>query len=115
MDKIVKRYYQLKAKQKEIEGELSELRGEIMKHCDEQGVQELESGGCKVRIVLQERRDYDENKLYNALPDPAVWRMLSKPDSSKISSLVKLNVITEEHIKDTYALKRVSLLQVDKV
>jgi len=115
MDKVIKRYYQLKAKQKELESELSELRSEIMKHCEEQDVLELEAGGCRARIVLQERREYDDNKLYNALPDPAVWRMLSKPDTSKISSLIKLNVITEEHIKDTYLTKRVSLLQVDKL
>lgn len=115
MDKIAKRYYQLKAKQKEIEGELSELRNQIIGYCEELGVQELETGSFRVRIVQQERKEYDNNKLYHALPDPALWRMLSKPDSAKIASLIKLNVIEEEHIKDTYAIKCVSLLQVDKV
>ncbi|BBI35854.1 hypothetical protein [Cohnella abietis] len=114
MDKKVKRYYQLKQKQKEIEQELAELRSEILDHCTGQGVSQLEVGGYKVKIVLQERKEYDDNKLYEALPDPEVWRMLSKSDSSKITSLIKLNVITEDKIKDTFAVKNISLLQVDK-
>lgn len=114
MDKAIKRYYQLKQKQKEIEQELSGLRGEIMAYCMEQGVSELEAGSHKARIVTQERKEYDDNKLFEALPDPEIWRMLSKSDASKITSLIKLNVITEEKIKDTYSLKTVKLLQVDK-
>lgn len=115
MDKIVKRYYQLKQKQKEIEQELSLLRGEIINHCTEQEIPGFEVGGYKVKMVLQERKEYDDNKLYAALPDPEVWHMLSKPDSSKIASLVKLNVISEEKIKDTFTVKKVTLLQVDKI
>nr|WP_138752260.1 hypothetical protein [Paenibacillus sinopodophylli] len=114
MDKTVRRYYQQKQKQKEIEQELSELRNQILAHLTEQETGELEIGSHKVKIVVQERKEYDENKLYEALPDAALWRMLSKPDTSKIASLIKLNVITEEKIKDTYATKTVKLLQVDK-
>lgn len=114
MDKKVQRYYQLKQEQKEIERELAELRGEIMSHCAEQGVSELEAGNYKVKLVYQERKEYDDNKLYEALPDPGVWRLLSKSDSSKITSLIKLNVISEEKIKDTFSIKTITLLQVDK-
>ena len=114
MDKKVKRYHQLKQKHKEIEQELAELRGDILHHCNEQGVSELEVGGYKVKIVAQERREFDDTRLYEALPDPEVWRMLSKPDASKIASLIKLNVITEERIKDTYSVKHIALLQVEK-
>ncbi|RCW42497.1 hypothetical protein [Paenibacillus prosopidis] len=114
LDKIVQRYYKQKQKQKEIEQELTELRNEIISYCAEQDVNELEIGSHKVKIVIQERKEYDDNKLYEALPDPDIWRMLSKPDSSKIASLIKLNVITEEKIKDTFATKSVKLLQVDK-
>ncbi|XEC94386.1 hypothetical protein AB6A23_24225 [Paenibacillus tarimensis] len=114
MDKKVKRYYQLKRQQKEIEQELNVLRNEILSHCTEQGVTELEIGSYKVKLVLQERKEYDDNKLYEALPDPEVWRMLSKPDSSKISSLIKLNVIPEEKLKDTFLVKNITLLQVEK-
>ncbi|HUC93272.1 MAG TPA: hypothetical protein VMS09_14810 [Paenibacillus sp.] len=114
MDKKVKRYYQLKQKQKEIEQELTELRGDIMNHCKEQGVFELEVGNYKAKIVRQERKEYDDDKLYEALPDPGVWRMLSKSDASKIASLIKLNVISEEKIKDAFSVKSITLLQVDK-
>lgn len=114
MDKKVKRYYQLKQKQKEIEQELTELRSEITTYCAEQGVAEMEIGRYKVKIVFQDRKEYDDTKLYEALPDPGVWRMLSKSDPAKIASLLKLNVITDESIKDTFTVKTVKLLQVDK-
>lgn len=114
MDNAVKRYYQLKQKQKEIEQELTELRSQILGYCTEQGVTEQEVGSYRVKLVLQERKDYDEGRLYAALPDPEVWRMLSKPDPSKIAGLVKLNVIPEEKLRDTFSVKSVTLLQVDK-
>jgi hypothetical protein len=114
MDKTVRRYYQQKQKQKEIEQELTELRGEIMTYFTEQGVNELEIGSHKVKIVVQERKEYDDTKLFEALPDPELWRLLSKPDASKITSLIKLNVISEEKLKDTFSTKTVKLLQVDK-
>ncbi|NOU92195.1 hypothetical protein GC093_02950 [Paenibacillus sp. LMG 31456] len=114
VDKKVKRYYQLKQKHKEIEQELTELRNDITTYCTEQGVSELEVGGHRVKIVFQERKEYDDSKLYEALPDSEVWRMLSKSDSSKITSLIKLNVISEEKIKDTFTVKTVMLLHVDK-
>jgi hypothetical protein len=114
MDKAVRRYYQQKQKQKEIDQELAELRNEILNFLTEQGTNELEVGSHKVKIVVQERKEYDDTKLFEALPDPDLWRMLSKPDTSKIASLLKLNVITEEKLKDTFATKTVRLLQVDK-
>ncbi|MFS0724217.1 hypothetical protein [Paenibacillus sp. 1P07SE] len=114
MDKKVSRYYQLKQKVKVLEQEAAELRSEIMAHCAEQGLTELEVGGYRVKIVLQERKEYDDTRLYEALPDPQVWRMLSKTDPSKVASLVKLNVLKEDGLQDTYTVKQVSLLQVEK-
>ncbi|MCU6792476.1 hypothetical protein OB236_10080 [Paenibacillus sp. WQ 127069] len=114
MDKKIKQYYQLKQKHKEIEQELTELRSDILNHCTGLGVSRLEVGSYLVKVILQERKEYDDSKLYEALPDPEVWRLLSKADSSKIASLLKLNVITEDKIKDTFSIKNISLLQVDK-
>ncbi|WP_084509442.1 hypothetical protein [Paenibacillus assamensis] len=114
VDQNVQRYYELKQQQKEIEQELTALRSEILNHCTEQGASELELEHYKVKIVHQERKEFDDNKLYTAVVDPTVWRMLSKADPSKIASLLKLNFITEEKIKDTYSTKKISLLQVDK-
>jgi hypothetical protein len=75
-------------------------------HCLEQSAFELEAGSYKVKLITQERKEYDDIKLYEALPDPGVWRLLSKSDSSKIASLIKLNVITEETVRDTYSVKK---------
>jgi hypothetical protein len=114
LENKVRRYYQLKQKQKEMEGELAGLRNDITAHCAEQGLAELESGSYRVKIVQQQRKEYDDTKLYEALPDPQLWRLLSKPDTSKIASLLKLKVIAEEQIKEAVSLKTVTLLQVDK-
>ncbi|GIP10205.1 hypothetical protein J1TS5_23750 [Paenibacillus macerans] len=114
MDKKVKRYYQLKQQQKEAELEMAELRSEILKHCLEQGTAELEIGNYRVKTVIQERKEYDDQKLYEALPDPEVWRLISKADAQKVAGLIKLNVIPEERLKDTYATNRITLLQVEK-
>ncbi|GIP53080.1 hypothetical protein [Paenibacillus vini] len=114
MDKIVERYYEVKQQQKELDRELGELRQAILDYCRDQDTTGLDLESHKVTLVLQNRREYDENRLYDALPDLELWRMLSKPDSGKIASLVKLKVISEEKIKDTYTIKNVTLLQVDK-
>ncbi|WP_379152991.1 hypothetical protein [Paenibacillus sp. sgz5001063] len=114
MDKKVQQYYKLKAKQKEMEKELGELRQEILAFCAQQGQADNEIGGYRVKLVTQNRREYDDDKLYRTLSDPEVWRLLSKADSAKIASLIKLNIIEEEKIAHTYAVKTVTLLQVDK-
>lgn len=114
MDKTVRRYYQLKKKQKEIEQELTELRGQIIGHCSEQGRSELAIGSYRVRLVAQERREYDDRKLYDALNDAEAWRLVSRADPAKLAGVVKMNVISEEALQGTYATKKVTLLQVEK-
>ncbi|GAB6990009.1 hypothetical protein [Paenibacillus pini] len=114
MDEQVKRYYKLKQQQKEIEQSIKELRDQITTFCESQGEKEVEVGAYRVKLVHQYRKEYDDAKLYDALPDPDVWRLLSKVDSSKVTSLIQLKVIPEERIKDTYSLKQVTLLHVDK-
>lgn len=114
MEKKVQQYYRLKQKQKEIEKELAELRQDILSYCSEQGATEAEIGSYKVKLVTQNRKEYDDLKLYETLSDPEVWRMLSKSDPAKVASLTKLNVISEDKIMHTYSLKTVTLLQVDK-
>lgn len=114
LDETVRRFYQLKKKQKELDQELAGLREQILAHCAAQGVSEAEIGGYRVRIVAQERREYDDQKLYQALPDAEVWRLASRADPSKIAGLVRLNVLNEAILEDTYSLKKVALLQVER-
>ncbi|ALS28785.1 hypothetical protein IJ21_33960 [Paenibacillus sp. 32O-W] len=40
--------------------------------------------------------------------------MLSKADPSRIASLIKLNIIPEEKLNDTYSVRKITLLQVEK-
>ncbi|AIQ68640.1 hypothetical protein [Paenibacillus graminis] len=114
MEKKVQQYYKLKAKLKEMEKELSELRQDILAYCTEKGEADSEIGGYRVKLITQNRKEYDDDKLFQTLSDPEVWRLLSKADPAKIASLSKLNIIDEGKIAHTYALKTVTLLQVDK-
>jgi hypothetical protein len=111
----VRRYHQLKQQHKEIEQELGELRSEIIAQCMEQGVTDQIVGNYRIKLVSQERKEFDDQKLFAALPDHDVWRMISKADPSKISSMIKLNVISDETIRDTFSIKSVTLLQVEKI
>ncbi|WP_316244862.1 hypothetical protein [Paenibacillus antibioticophila] len=114
LDGIAERYFEIKVLQKELDQELSELRQQILESCKEQDSNRLELENYEIKLIVQQRREYDENRLYETLPDLELWRMLSKPDNSKISSLIKLKIISEEKIKDTYAVKNVTVVQVDK-
>lgn len=114
LDGIAERFFEIKVLQKELDQELSELRQQILDSCKEQDSNRLELENYEIKLIVQQRREYDENRLYETLPDLELWRMLSKPDNSKISSLIKLKIISEEKIKDTYAVKNVTVVQVDK-
>lgn len=114
MEKKVQQYYKLKSRQKEIEKELTGLRQEILAYCTDQGETEKVIGSYRVKLITQQRKEYDDEKLYNTLADPQVWRLLSRADPAKVASLAKLKVIAEERLTDTFTVKAVTLLQVDK-
>ncbi|NQX43993.1 hypothetical protein HQN87_01510 [Paenibacillus tritici] len=114
MEKKVQQYYKLKAKQKELEKELAGLRQDILAYFSEAGQTESVIGSYKVKLVTQNRKEYDDDKLYQTLSDPELWRLLSKVDPTKVASLTKLKVIAEEKIAHTYDIKTITLLQVDK-
>ncbi|AJY76177.1 hypothetical protein [Paenibacillus beijingensis] len=110
----VKRYTSLKKRKTELENEMNQLRSQIIEYCEQRHLTEFETGHFRVKLIYQERKEYDDQKLYEALPDPDVWRYISKADPGKISSLLKLNVLSEDQLSNTFKLKRISLLQVDK-
>lgn len=114
MEQQIRQYYRLKQKQKELEEQLGELRAEILAFCREQGLGELEAGGYRAKLVTQLRKEYNGEKLFAALPDLQLWQLLSKPDAGKIAGLVKLNVIKEEQLSETYEAKEIVLLQVER-
>lgn len=114
MEQKVQRYHELKQLMKDMEMVLSELRGDILNYCQDLGVTEVDVGDYKIKSIQQQRKEYDDGKLYEALPDSEVWRLISKADAQKVAGLVKLNVIPEAKLAGTYSVKNITLLQVDK-
>lgn len=113
MEEKLARYYELKAVKKQIDEELDSLRQQLLVEFPEPT--KLAVGEYQVKVTFQEKREFDDSKLYNALPDPSIWRLLSKVDSSKVSSLLKLNIITEDLLANTYEIKKVPYVQVQKL
>ncbi len=114
MNKIVSRYYQLKHKQKEIEQELAQLKTAIVENLQEKKKKELRIGSYHVRLVTSTRKEYNDVLLFNALPDPQLWRMVSKPDQGKIAGLLRINALSEEQLAHTFTIKEQLALYVDK-
>jgi len=114
MNKLISRYYQLKQKNKSIEQELAELKEQIVQHLNNENVTDQTIGTYRVRLVQSERKEYHETLLFNALPDPELWRMLSKPDQGKITGLIKVGALKEDQLKDTYTVKQQVALIIDK-
>ncbi|MFC6331492.1 hypothetical protein ACFP56_02580 [Paenibacillus septentrionalis] len=114
MNKLISRYYQLKQKNKAIEQELAELKEQIVQHMNSESVTEQTVGSYRVRLIQSERKEYHETLLFNALPDPELWRMLSKPDQGKITGLIRVGALKEEQLKDTYTVKQQVALIIDK-
>lgn len=112
MEVQLARYYELKEIQKQVEQELGELRSKLLESCpDTDG---CEAGAYKMTVTYQERREYNDDRLYNALPDASLWRLMSKADTGKINSLLKLNVIPEAWLDGTYETKQTPVLRVQK-
>lgn len=113
METKLARYYELKALKKQLEEELDNLRQQILDAHPEPT--KLDVGEYQLKVSFQEKREFDDSKLYNALPDPSIWRLLSKVDTSKVTSLLKLNIITEDLLSNTYEIKKVPYVQVQKL
>lgn len=112
MEEKLARFYELKQLKKEIDDELDELRQQLLEQIHEPLKQDY--GDYQLRVTYQEKREYDDSKLYNALPDPSIWRLVSKVDPAKITSLLKLNIIGEQVLHDTYEVKKIPYIQVQK-
>ncbi|UFJ39668.1 hypothetical protein LOK74_16620 [Brevibacillus humidisoli] len=112
MEELVARMYELRELQKQVEDELEQLRTKILARYPVAAKVELDD--YRMSVTYQERRDYDDERLYAALPDPGIWKMLSKSDPSKISSMLKLHVIDENILKGTYDVRRIPVLRITK-
>ncbi len=112
MEHKLARYHELKLRQKQVEEELEQLRAQILQSCPVPG--SYDTDFYKLTVSLQERREYDDNRLFNALPDASIWRLLSKADPGKIASLIKLDVIQENTLDGTYERKQVPYIRISK-
>jgi hypothetical protein len=112
---MIKRYAVLKKRRAELDQEMNELRSQIVAYCEEQQVSELDSGNYRVKLIIQDRKEYDDQKVYAALPDPEIWRLISRADASKIASSIKLGALSAESLQGTFTTKRITLLQIDKL
>jgi len=112
MESKLARFFELKQMQKEIEEELEVIRKAILQQYSEPV--SLEIGDYRLKVTSQARREYDDNVLYNSLPDSSLWRLLSKTDTAKVASLLKLNVISEKILEGTYTIKYIPYVQVQK-
>jgi len=113
MEDLFARYHELKQLEKQIETELDSVRKQILELYP--GPYTVESGAYKCTISYQERRDYDDQLVYNALPDSSIWRLMSKADTTKINSLLKLDVINEALLNGTYSVKQIPYIRIQKV
>lgn len=112
METKIARFFELKTHIKQLEEELDQIRRDLLQQYPDPCTMEI--GEYKLVISHQERREYDENRLYNKLPDASLWRLLSKVDPAKVNSMLKVNVINEDTLQDTYQTKKVPLLKVQK-
>lgn len=40
----------------------------------------------RVKLITQNRKEYDDGKLYDTLSDPEVWRMLTKRTQQRLQA-----------------------------
>ncbi|QDX93913.1 hypothetical protein C2W64_02902 [Brevibacillus laterosporus] len=112
MESTIARYFAIKQQQKELEEEVEELRRILLAVYPEPCV--IEVGEYRLKISRQEKKEFDEESLLKAVEDPQVWRLISKVDVAKVNSLIKLGVIKEKTLQDTYTVKQISYVQISK-
>ncbi|GIP40724.1 hypothetical protein J31TS4_40040 [Paenibacillus sp. J31TS4] len=113
MEEKLARYFELKEAQRALEAELDELRKELIRVFP--GPVVCEIGGYRLKVAVQERRDYRDEALYAKLPDPGLWRHVSKADAGKVTAMVKMNLLSEDMLEGAYSVKQVPVLQVSRL
>ena len=103
-------YCQLKEEQKRIEDALDTLREEIIAAYATDA--EFQLPNYTLKIIYQEKKVYDDQLVFAALPDPELWKAVCKADPSKIAALVKTNLLPEQLLEGTYRTTRTAYLYV---
>jgi hypothetical protein len=105
------RFCELKVQQKKLEDELESLRQEIITaytHDTELPLQDY-----TLKIIYQEKKHYNDKLLFDALPDPELWKVICKADPAKIAALVKTDILSEKLLEGTYRITRTPYLYIN--
>lgn len=105
------RFCELKMQHKKLEEEMEALRQEIIGAYSADVQFQLQD--YTLKLVYQEKKQYNDQLLFEAVPDPELWKALFKADSAKISALVKTNIISEKLLEGTYRVTRTPFLYVN--
>ncbi|MFC5530928.1 hypothetical protein [Cohnella yongneupensis] len=103
-------YCQLKEEQKRIEDALETLREEIIAAYATDA--ELKLPDYTLKIIYQEKKVYDDQQVFAALPDPELWKAVCRADPTKINALVKSKLLPEQLLEGTYRTTRTAYLYV---
>ncbi|WP_159888300.1 hypothetical protein [Paenibacillus puerhi] len=106
------RYCELKEQQKRLEDELESIRKDIVAMYAE--TSEVKINDYTLKIIYQEKKQFNDQLLFEALPDPELWKNISKVDPAKISALLKADIITGEMLEGTYSTIRIPYVYVSK-
>jgi hypothetical protein len=105
------RFCELKMQHKKLEEEMEALRQEIIGAYPADVQFQLQE--YTLKLVYHEKKQYNDQLLFEAFPDPELWKALFKADSAKISALVKTNIISEKLLEGTYRVTRTPFLYVN--
>jgi isocitrate dehydrogenase kinase/phosphatase len=106
------RYCDLKMQQKKIEEEIENLRKDLLTLYQQSA--DIEIKDYTLKIVYQDKKVYNDMLLFESLPDPELWKHISKVDNAKISALIKANIISEDMLEGTYSVTKTPYLYVKK-
>lgn len=112
MEQLLARYYELKQAEKQLQEEIESLRKEILALHPEPG--KVEAGDYLLQVTVQEKREYDDQKLYQSLPDHDFWRLVSRADNTKINAMLKAQILREEWLNNTYETRQTLAIRVQK-
>lgn len=120
INKTVKEYYELKEKSKKTTQRVAELQGLINQYCDEQKIERVFSdsenaeNNITVTRTLQQRFDYDFDKIKSVLDPLNKWNEVISVDSAKLKKIIP-TLLYQEKRKIEEARKIKSEFKVLKV
>ena len=117
---VVKEYYELKEKSKKTTQRIAELQQLINQYCDEQKIERVFSdsedakNNITVTRTLQQRFDYDFNKIKSILSPLNKWNEVISIDSTKLKKIIstlpyqeKRKIEEAKNIKSEYKVLKI--------